>query len=39
LQKARRGEEVPTVILMRTIIVEAWLRNLHRLGLVNLDRK
>jgi len=37
LQKARRGEVVPTVILMRTIIVEGWLRNLHRLGLANLD--
>ena len=36
LQKARSGEVVPTVILMRTIIVEGWLRNLHRLGLVNL---
>ena len=36
-QKARRGEVVPTVILMRTIIVEGWLRNLHRLGLANLD--
>jgi asparagine synthase (glutamine-hydrolysing) len=39
LQKARRGEAVPTVILMRTIIVEGWLRNLHRFGLANLDGK
>ena len=39
LEKARGGEEVPTVILMRTIIVEGWLRNLHRLGLANLDRR
>jgi len=37
LQKARCGEVVPTVILMRTIILEGWLRNLHRLGLANLD--
>jgi asparagine synthase (glutamine-hydrolysing) len=37
LQKARRGEVVPTVILMRTIMVEGWLRNLHRFGLANLD--
>lgn len=36
LQKAQRGEEVPTVMLMRTIILEGWLRNLHRLGLANL---
>jgi len=36
LQIGRRGEEVPTVMLMRTIIFEGWLRNLHRLGLVNL---
>jgi asparagine synthase (glutamine-hydrolysing) len=36
LQKARRGEEVPTVMLMRTVIFEGWLRNLHRLGLANL---
>jgi len=38
LQKARRGGQVPTVILVRTILVEGWLRNLHRLGLVNLGR-
>jgi len=37
LQKARCGEEVPTVILMRTIIFEGWLRNLHGLGLTNLQ--
>jgi asparagine synthase (glutamine-hydrolysing) len=39
LQKARCGEPVPTVLLMRTIIVEGWLRNLQRLGLANPDER
>ncbi len=37
LQKARHGEEVPIVTLMRTIFVEEWLRDLRALGVVNLD--
>jgi len=37
LQKARHGEEVPMVTLMRTIFIEEWLRNLHTMGVVNLD--
>ena len=35
LQKARCGEPVPTVFLMRTMILEGWLRNLQRSGLAN----
>jgi len=35
LQKARPGEEVPIVTLMRTIFVEEWLRDLRALGIVN----
>jgi asparagine synthase (glutamine-hydrolysing) len=37
LQKARRGEQVPIVALMRTIFLEAWLRNLCRSGIASLD--
>jgi asparagine synthase (glutamine-hydrolysing) len=37
LQKARRGEQVPMVPLMRTLFLEEWLRNLLALGIVNLD--
>jgi asparagine synthase (glutamine-hydrolysing) len=37
LQKARRGEEVPTVILTRTIWIEGWLRDLGTVGIVSLD--
>jgi len=37
LQKARRGEVVPVVTLMRTIQIEDWLRNLRTLGIVSLD--
>lgn len=36
LKKARRGEEVPMITLMRTIYVEGWLRNLLALGITNL---
>ena len=36
LQKARRGEEVPMLPLMRTNAIEVWLRNLRTLGIVNL---
>jgi len=38
LQKARRGEEVLLIPLMRTIFLEEWLRDLHTLGIVNLDK-
>jgi len=37
LQKGRRGEEVPTIILMRTLFLEEWLRDLRKLGIVSLD--
>jgi asparagine synthase (glutamine-hydrolysing) len=37
LQKARRGEDVPMIALMRTIHVESWLRNLRTLGIANVD--
>jgi len=36
LQKARRGEELPMVILNRTLCVEGWLKDLRALGIVNL---
>jgi asparagine synthase (glutamine-hydrolysing) len=36
LAQARRGKEVPTVTLMRTLAVEEWLRSVHGMGLVNL---
>jgi asparagine synthase (glutamine-hydrolysing) len=36
LQKGRRGEEVPTIALMRTIFIEGWLRSLRTSGIVNL---
>lgn len=38
LHKARRGEEVPTVTLMRTVLLEEWLRDIRRSGIMNLDR-
>ena len=37
LQKGRRGEEVPTTTLMRTIFLEEWLRNLRSSGVINLE--
>lgn len=37
LQQARRGQEVPIVILNRTIWIEQWLRNLRSLTFVSLD--
>ena len=36
LQKARHGEEVQIITLMRTIFVEEWLRDLRVLGIINL---
>jgi asparagine synthase (glutamine-hydrolysing) len=36
LQKARRGEEVAIVTLMRTTYIEEWLRNLRILGILDL---
>jgi asparagine synthase (glutamine-hydrolysing) len=37
LQKGRRGEEISSVPLMRTLSLEAWLRNLRTLGTIRLD--
>ena len=37
LQKVRRGEEVPMIALMRTLFLEAWLKDLCALGIINLD--
>jgi asparagine synthase (glutamine-hydrolysing) len=37
LKKARRGEEVALVSLMRTIFIEGWLRHLCTLGIVGLN--
>jgi asparagine synthase (glutamine-hydrolysing) len=36
LHKARRGEEIPLVTLMRTIRIERWLRRLRTLGIVSI---
>jgi asparagine synthase (glutamine-hydrolysing) len=36
LQKARRGDKVPIVTLMRTMKIEAWLKGLRASGTVNL---
>jgi asparagine synthase (glutamine-hydrolysing) len=35
LQKARRGQELPMVILNRTFCIEGWLKDLRALGIVN----
>jgi len=37
MQKVRRGEEVPMVTLNRTLFLEAWLKDLRALGIINLD--
>ena len=37
LQKARRGEQVPTATLLRTLFIEGWLQDLRALGCINLD--
>jgi len=37
LQKGRRGEEVPTITLTRTLCIEGWLKDLRALGIINLD--
>jgi asparagine synthase (glutamine-hydrolysing) len=37
LQKARHGQEVPTVIVMRTLGIESWLRNLCYSGILALN--
>jgi hypothetical protein len=37
LQKVRRGEAVPIVTLRRTLCLESWLKDLHALGIINLD--
>jgi asparagine synthase (glutamine-hydrolysing) len=36
LQKARRGDEVQMITLMRTIHIDGWLKNLRTSGIVNL---
>ena len=37
LQKVRRGEEVPIVILTRTLSLECWLKELRVSGTINVD--
>jgi asparagine synthase (glutamine-hydrolysing) len=37
MQKVRRCEEVPMVTLNRTLFLEAWLKDLRALGIINLD--
>ena len=37
LQKVRRGEEVPMITLRRTLCLDGWLKDLRRLGIINLD--
>ena len=37
LQKVRRGEEAPIVVLMRTLFLEGWLKDLRALGIIDLD--
>ncbi|HKV80548.1 MAG TPA: asparagine synthase-related protein [Candidatus Sulfotelmatobacter sp.] len=39
LQQGRRGEEIPTVPLMRTLALEGWLRNLRNVRTINLDAR
>jgi len=34
MQKARHGQEVPLVRLLRTVGIEVWLRNLSKWGAV-----
>ena len=36
LQKARRGEDVPMISLMRIFLIEGWLKQLRALGVVNV---
>jgi len=36
LHKARSGEQVPIVAIMRTLYIERWLRHLRSLGIVEL---
>jgi asparagine synthase (glutamine-hydrolysing) len=37
LQKVRRGEEVPMLVLKRTLCLEGWLKDLRALGIISLD--
>ena len=38
LQKARRGEdEIPMISLTRTILIEGWLKDIRKFGVVKLD--
>jgi asparagine synthase (glutamine-hydrolysing) len=38
LQMGRRGEEIPTATVLRTLRIEGWLRNLRSTGTIKLDR-
>jgi hypothetical protein len=38
MQKARHGEEVPTVIIKRTLGIESWLQNLRTCELLSIPR-
>jgi asparagine synthase (glutamine-hydrolysing) len=37
LQKVRRGEETPMIILKRTLHLEEWVKELRALGIINLE--
>jgi asparagine synthase (glutamine-hydrolysing) len=37
LQKVRRGERVPMVVLKRTLLLEGWLRDLRASGIMDMD--
>jgi asparagine synthase (glutamine-hydrolysing) len=37
LQKARRGEAIQVVTLLRTLVIEDWLRDVRALGIVSMD--
>jgi asparagine synthase (glutamine-hydrolysing) len=37
LQMGRRGEEIPTATVLRTLRIEGWLRNLRTTGIIKLD--
>jgi len=39
LQRARRGEEVCTITLMRTIVLEEWMRSLHTSRIMSLEMR
>jgi asparagine synthase (glutamine-hydrolysing) len=37
LQKVRRGEEVPMIVLRRTFLLEGWLKDLRALEIIDMD--